>query len=266
MRVFEFTTAIVREPGRSVIGGLKSDPTAVPTYEGVLAEHRAYVDALAEAGVSVDILPPLEAFPDSVFVEDTALTFPEGAILLRPGAPSRLAEREEVRGALARHFADVAELGVGEYADGGDVLVTPEAVLIGLSKRTNRMGAEALVRHIEALGRKARIVQTPLAVLHLKSACSLLSEDTVVATPALAATGAFDGMRVLETPAGEDGAANLLRLNKLVLVGAAYLRMAEMIAKEGLNVKLLPVSQVAKLDAGLSCMSLRWAKREGRVS
>lgn len=258
MRVFEFTTAIVREPGKSVVNGLKSDPEGVPTYEGVLAEHRAYVDALAEAGISVDILPPLEAFPDSVFVEDPALTFPEGAILLRPGAPSRLAEREEVRGALARHFADVVELGTGEFVDGGDVLVTPETVFIGLSKRTSRMGAEALVGHLAALGRTARIVSTPAAVLHLKTSSALLSEDTVIATKALAPT--FAGLRVLETPEGEEAAANLVRVNKLVLVGASYPRTAEMIAKEGLEVKLLPVNEVAKLDAGLSCMSLRWAK------
>lgn len=260
MRVFEFTTAIVREPGRSVVQGLKSDPSANPVYEAVLKEHRAYVDALAEAGLSVDILKPLEAFPDSVFVEDTALAFPEGAILLRPGAPSRLTEREEVRGALARHFANVAELGVGEYADGGDVLVTPGTVFIGLSARTNRLGAEALFRHLAQLGRKGRIVNTPANVLHLKSVCGLLSEDTIVATPGMAATGVFEGYRVLETPAGEEGAANLVRVNTQVLVGEAYPRMAEAIAKEGLAVKRLPVGEIAKLDAGLSCMSLRWAK------
>jgi dimethylargininase len=261
MRVFEFTTAIVREPGKSVVKGLKSDPKAVPTYEGVLAEHRAYVDALADAGLSVDILKPLEGFPDSVFVEDTALTFPDGAILLRPGAPSRLAEREEVRGALARHFANVVELGVGEYADGGDILVTPETVFVGLSARTNRLGAEALVTRLAALGRAARIVQTPASVLHFKSACALLSEDTIVATPALAATSIFEGYRVLQTPPGEEAAANLIRVNRRVLVGKSYPCTAEMIAKEGLEVKLLPVSEVAKLDAGLSCMSLRWAKK-----
>ena len=258
MRVFEFTTAIVREPGKSVVHGLKSNHAAVATYEGVLAEHRAYVDALAEADLSVDILPPLEAFPDSVFVEDPALTFSAGAILLRPGAPSRLAEREEFRGVLARHFANVLELGVGEYADGGDVLVTPETVFVGLSARTNRLGAEALLRHLAHLGLKGRIVHTPAGVLHLKSACGLLSEDTIIATKALA--GMFEGYRVLETPAGEEAAANLLRVNKQVLVGDCYPRTAEMIAKEGLEVKQLPVNEVAKLDAGLSCMSLRWAK------
>jgi dimethylargininase len=262
MRVFAFTTAIVREPGKSVVAGLKSDSKAVPSYEGVLAAHRAYVDALAEAGLSVDILPPLEALPDSVFVEDTALTLAEGAILLRPGAPSRLAERDEVRGALARHFADVVELGAGEYADGGDVLITPETVFVGLSARTNRMGAESLLRHLAGFGRQGRIVATPAAVLHLKSACALLSEDTIVATPALAASGIFDGFRLLVTPEGEEGAANLLRLNNLVLVGNSYLRTAEAVAKSGLDVKLLPVGEIAKLDAGLSCMSLRWAKKD----
>jgi dimethylargininase len=260
MDVFEFTNAIVREPGRSVVKGLKSDPAAVASYEGVLAEHRAYCDALAVAGLAVDILPPLEAFPDSVFVEDPALVFSEGAILLRPGAPSRLAEREEMRGVLARHFANVLELGVGEYVDGGDVLVTPETVFIGLSGRTNRIGAQALTGKLAQLGRKSRTVDVPATVLHLKSAAALLDGHTVLVTPALAQSGVFDKLAVLVTPQGEEAGANLVRVNNRVLLGKSYPRTAEMIARHGLKVKLLPVSEVAKLDAGLSCMSLRWAK------
>jgi dimethylargininase len=259
MRVFEFTKALVREPGKSVVSGLRSDPSATPSYEGVLVEHRAYVDALAEAGLAVDILAPLEDFPDSVFVEDPALTFAEGAILLRPGAPSRLGEREEVRGALARHFANVKELGEGEYADGGDVLVTSHTVFIGLSKRTNRIGADALRRHLGELGYGVTIAQTPPGVLHFKSAAALLDEETIVATTAMVMSGTFSSFKVLVTPEGEDAAANLLRVNDVVLVGERYLRTAEMIAKEGYAVRLMPVSEVAKLDAGLSCMSLRWA-------
>lgn len=72
MSVFDFTHAIVREPGRSVVDGLRDDPGAAPRYDGVLAEHRAHVAALREAGLAVDVLPPLEAFPDSVFVEGPA--------------------------------------------------------------------------------------------------------------------------------------------------------------------------------------------------
>ena len=97
MRVFDFTHAIVREPSRSVVNGLRDDPAQTPSFEKIAAEHRGYVAALRDLGLSVDVLPPLEAFPDSVFVEDPALVFAQGAILLRPGAPSRAGEREPVR-------------------------------------------------------------------------------------------------------------------------------------------------------------------------
>src|ERR1700748_1052987 len=109
MRVFDFTHAIVREPGRSVVNGI-STASNPPSYDGVVAEHRAYLEALRNAGLTVDILPPLEAFPDSVFVEDPALVFPEGAILLRPGVASRLGEAEHMRAPLNRYFDRVLEL------------------------------------------------------------------------------------------------------------------------------------------------------------
>ena len=254
MRVFDFTHAIVRTPGRSVTNGLRTTPQA-PSYDGVYAEHAAYVAALREAGLSVDSLPPLEAFPDSVFVEDPAFVLPEGAVLLRPGAPTRLGERDALRSALARHFGVVRELGEGEYADGGDVLVTPQAVLIGLSKRTNRAGADALRARLMAFGRAARVVETPPGVLHFKSACSLLDEETVLATRAMAASGVFAGLRVVVAP--EDAAANSLRERDTLFVGKDYPRTIAMLTKDH-RVTTLPVGEIAKLDAGLSCMSLRW--------
>ena len=258
MRVFDFTNAIVREPGRSVVDGLREDRSAVPDFEGVRREHATYVAALREVGLAVDVLPPLEAFPDSVFVEDPALVFRAGAILLRPGAPTRLGEREAMRGALKRHFEQVLELEGDQYADGGDVMVTPDAVFIGLSARTNRAGAEALVKALDRLGRKARIAATPKSILHFKTAVSLLDEETVLATKMMAESGIFDGFKLVLTPAGEDAAANALRVNDTVLVGARFPRTIDLLAKEGYAVKALPVTEIGKLDAGLSCMSLRW--------
>ena len=43
--------------------------------------------ACAKAGATVILLDALDAYPDSVFVEDTALCLPEGAVVMRPGAP-----------------------------------------------------------------------------------------------------------------------------------------------------------------------------------
>jgi dimethylargininase len=107
-------------------------------------------------------------------------------------------------------------------------------------------------------GRNVRIVQTPPGVLHFKTACALLDEETVIATPALAASGVFDGLEVLVTPTGEEKAANLLRLNDVVLIGADYPRTAELLSRRGHDLVPLDVAEIRKIDAGLSCMSLRW--------
>jgi dimethylargininase len=259
MRVFDFDHAIVREPGRSVVNGIRSDAGSSPAFEGVLSEHRAYVSALRETGLSVDVLPPLEAYPDSVFVEDPAFVLPEGAILLRPGAVARLGEAGEMRATLVRHFPVVLELENDEHADGGDILVAPNVIFIGLSKRTNRKGAESLRQKLHTLGRAARIVETPETVLHFKTGVSLLSEDSIIAMKPMADSGIFAGFRIVCVPYGEESAANLLRVNDVVFIGQNYPRTIELIAKEGLTIIPLPVSEIAKLDAGLSCMSLRWS-------
>ena len=259
MRVFEFNRAIVRKPCRNVVDGLRSDATAEPDFEGIVREHDTYVAALEAAGLIVDSLPPLEAFPDSVFVEDPALVFPEGAILLRPGAPTRLGEAEEMRAPLRQRFEQVLEIeGGDEYVDGGDVLVMSNIVLIGLSKRTNRKGAEALCEMLARLGRKAKIVETPKAILHFKTAVSLLDDETVLATKTMADSGIFAGYKTVVAPEGEEAAANALRVNSVVLLGARFPRTMDRLVMARFAVAALDVSEIGKLDAGLSCMSLRW--------
>lgn len=91
-KIYEFDAAIVRRPASAVGAGMRALDRGDPTYEGVSSEHAAYVAALRQAGVQVEVLEPLEAFPDSIFVEDPALVFTEGAILLRPGSINREGE------------------------------------------------------------------------------------------------------------------------------------------------------------------------------
>jgi dimethylargininase len=257
MAVADFNNALVRTPSRSVVQGLRAVDVGAPSYAGVLEEHAAYVAALEAAGVAVDVLPASEAFPDSVFVEDTSLVFTAGAILLRPGAATRAGEANEMAPALARRFERVLRLERGT-AEGGDVLTTPRGVFIGCSARTNKEGAQTLVGLLDQLGLKGLAVETPRDVLHFKSDCSLLDEETVLSTGRLAASGVFDDFRVVLTPEGEEGAANALRINDRVFVAADYPRTAEMLHTLGFRVVPLATREIAKIDAGLSCMSLRW--------
>jgi len=247
--VSAFTQAIVRIPAPTVVEGLRTG-AETPGYAGVLAEHRAYVAALEAAGLAVQSLSPLADFPDSMFVEDPAFVLPEGAILLRPGAPSRIDEAAALAPTLRNRELDEG------FADGGDILILPDEILIGLSARTDKPGARRFCELARGLGRAARIVETPPGVLHLKTACALLGEETIIATPALA--GMFEGYEVIATPAGEESAANLLRINDTILIGADYPRTADLLSGRAARIVPLAVAEIRKIDAGLSCMSLRW--------
>lgn len=258
MGCLDFSHAIVRRPGRSVVQGLSAGDGPRPDAAGVLAEHMAYVAALAAAGLDVDVLDPLEAYPDSVFVEDPALVFGEGAILLDPGAPSRSGEVAEIAPVLERRFGTVLRLAEG-HADGGDVLVTPERVMIGLSARTDAVGAHALAEALRTLGRTAEIVRPPEGALHLKTIATLIDEETILTTPEGAASGLFDRFRRIVLDAEEAPAANALRINDVLLLSAGSPRIADRLDAAGYSLVLLDTTHVARIDAGLSCMSLRWA-------
>jgi dimethylargininase len=258
--MFDYTHAIVRTPGVSVVTGLRSDGGADPNFPALLAEHDAYVAALRGRGLVVDVLPPAEDYPDSIFVEDPALVFAEGAIVLKMAAASRAGEAALIAPALEDRFERVLRMQGPGTADGGDVLVLPDRVLIGLSGRTNRQGAEELIGLLAQLGRKAEIAETPPGVLHFKTGCSLIDEETVFALPQMADAPVFAGMRVIPVPQGEERAANKLRIRDTALIGAHFPKSREIIEKLGIRTIPLEVSEIAKIDAGLSCMSLRWRK------
>jgi dimethylargininase len=254
--MFRFDHALVRTPARSVVNGL-SATGANPSCDGVAREHAAYIGALRDAGVAVDVLPPLEAYPDSVFVEDTALVFTGAAIVLRPGAPTRRGEVAEIAPELAKHFPRLLRLEEG-FVDGGDVLATPRGIFIGLSSRTDAAGAKALTALLAQIALRAIVVTTPPGVLHFKSDCAIVDHDTVLATARLAASGVFASFKTLTVPEGEEAAANALRVNDRLLLSEGYPRTSDLLAKTVADIVTLPTREIAKIDAGLSCMSLRW--------
>jgi dimethylargininase len=138
------------------------------------------------------------------------------------------------------------------------MLLTPTGMLIGLSKRTDQAGATQLRRLLQQLGIDSRIVNTPTATLHLKSDCALLDADHILCTAVLGASGLFDDYRKLIVPDSEKRAANSLRLNDTMLVGEEFPVTVDLLRRNGYTVRTLPVRGIGKLDAGLSCMSLRW--------
>ena len=255
---FEFSRAITRRPASTIAGGLRAEDMGDPDLDGMLSAHAAYVTALKSTGADVIELEPLDAFPDAQFVEDTALCLPQGAVLMRPGAPSRLGEVAEMAPTLRVCYDDVREITGPGHIEGGDILVTGREILVGRSDRTDAAGVAELAKIAAEWGHKLREVFTPEGVLHFKTDCSLLDAETILSTSRLAASGCFEGYRVLHVPEGEDAAANAIRFNNLVIMAAGFSRTAEMLDKAGYEVVEIDNTDCAKLDGGMSCLSLRF--------
>ena len=261
-RSYRFTHAITRRPATSIIAGLRAIDTGAPSLALMLEHHADYVASLRATGATVVELDPLDAFPDSVFVEDTALCLPEGAVIMRPGAPTRLGEAAEMQPHLAALYGQVQQIsGTDSYIEGGDILTTETEILIGRSARTNAAGIAELTRLVAPWGHKVREVITPPGVLHFKTDCSLLDAETILSTERLAASGCFAGYKVIHTAPGEEAAANSIRFNTVVLVPQGFPKTRDALIRAGYAVKEIGNSECARLDGGMSCLSLRFTPR-----
>ncbi|MEX3010700.1 dimethylarginine dimethylaminohydrolase family protein [Hoeflea sp. TYP-13] len=255
---YNFTRAITRRPAASIVSGLRARDIGTPDLDQMLRDHAAYVAALKSTGAEVVELPPLNEFPDAVFVEDTALCLPQGAVLMRPGAASRAGEVDHMEPVLRDCFEDIRKIDGPGFIDGGDILVTGHEILVGRSERTDAAGVAELAAVVSDWGYKLREVFTPEGVLHFKTDCSLLDAETVLSTRRLEASGCFEGYRVLNTTEGEEAAANSIRFNQLVIMPAGFPRTAEMLSNAGFELVEINNTECAKLDGGMSCLSLRF--------
>ena len=104
-----------------------------------------------------------------------------------------------------------------------------------------------------------REVHTPPGVLHFKTDCSLLDADTILSTRRLSASSCFQGYKLIDVPDGEEAAANTIRFNDLVLIPAGFPRTRDVLAAAGFTVREIGNSECAKLDGGMSCLSLRFS-------
>ena len=102
-----FTRAIVRPPGRNFADGLTTVELGTPDYATALKQHDAYCRALQSCHLELIVLPPNDEYPDSTFVEDTAILTQHGAIITNPGAVSRRGEITSIEAELSRVFPEI---------------------------------------------------------------------------------------------------------------------------------------------------------------
>ncbi len=255
-----FTHAITRKPGNSFPFGITTAELGKPELELALTQHNLYCAALTQLGLQVNVLPALEFFPDSVFVEDVAIVEPEFAVLTRPGAIPRRDEAQEMLPVLEQYFKRIYQIEGNATLDGGDICKADDVYFLGLSARTNLDGAQQLASILNLFGYRSVLIDIrPLdGFLHLKSAVNYLGDHTMLLDPRLSKLEEFVDFNRLVVPLEEAYAANCLRINDGVLVPSGFPQTLELVANAGFETMLLDVSEYRKMDGGLSCLSLRW--------
>lgn len=255
---YSFSHAICRRPGASATHGLRAVDTGTPDIDLFIQHHNDYVSALKSTGAHVTELAADETFPDGCFVEDAALCLPELAIVMRLGTSSRLGEAALMKPELEKHYQSIAEITRG-HIEGGDILVTGREILIGSSDRTDQEGVENLREIVAPYGYMIRMVQTPPGVLHFKTDCSLLDEHTILSTKRLAGSDCFEGYNVIHVADGEEACANTIRFNDLVIMPAGFPKTRAVLTRAGFSIREVGNSEAARLDGGMSCLSLRFS-------
>lgn len=258
-----FRDAISKHPLRSRI-----DPTeALRQHEGLRAE-------MVRAGADIVLLPPDTANPDAPFVQDVMITFPPSddptgrsglLVAARPGVESRQPEVPSVLAAardLVPTDCRVMAIEPPGTLDGGDVLLYGNRVVVGLSGRTNRAGAEQLQQALEDMDYKVFLCPVSDGRLHFASAITKVRSDRFIGTrvgyadldavgPDVLPKGEIERIVI---PDEELPAHNVVLVADSLLVPAGNPISVGMLEEAGERVVEVPFDRFTCADAGLTCL------------
>lgn len=250
--MLKYKRALVRSPGKNFPRCLSTHPQRGEiNFSLAKQQHEKYCDTLSGLGIELIELKSEDHYPDSCFVEDTAVVHRDKALITRMGAESRRGEELSVERRLKK-FLKVKKAVSPASIDGGDILHLPDMLVSGISQRTNREGALQLEKWLDV---KVEQITDP-AMIHLKSYVSCIGTNTLVSTAEFASNQFFEKFRVLVVSEKEKYAANILAVNGVVILAAGYPLTEKMLTDEGFEVLTLDVSEFRKCDGALTCLSI----------
>ena len=252
-----FKHAIVRKPGRNFQDGLTTSNLGKPNYDKAILQHSDYTKALKKVGLELIELEENENYPDSTFVEDTAIVNEEVALITNLGAPSRQGEEQEIKRILEKQYNTIEMINSPGTLDGGDVLRVENQYYIGLSKRTNREGARQLTSILKNHGYTCSTVPL-INFLHLKSGISYIGDNTLIVAGEFTDNLTFKPFNRIKVEKDENYAANSVMINDYILIPSGYDNLLKALSNLGYNTLEIDMSEFKKMDGGISCLSIRF--------
>ena len=246
--------ALLRQPTISYSRCISNHPnrSTINVYKA-LEQHHNYGEHLKKLGCKIHMLPPLNSFPDSCFVEDRCVVAGNTAVMCRANVRSRLGEEVTVAGAILR-YKQTTYIEKPAHVDGGDIIIVGDHIYGGVSKRTN---LKALKQLAKILNKKLTAIQIPKDVLHLKTISTYVGFDTVLVREDLAHLWKNTGYNIVGVPMAEAPAANCIAMGDKVIVPSDSPKTVVSLSKIGFNTILIAdMSEFQKGDGSLTCLSI----------
>jgi dimethylargininase len=247
--------ALTHRPAPNLESGQRTHVARVPIDYGLaVRQHAAYCQTLRDCGATVRALDVSQDLPDSTFIEDTAVVLDEVAVLASMGTAARRDEPARIEAELSKH-RPLYRIKLPATLEGGDVLRVGRVLLVGMSARTDAAGAGALEAIVRPHG--YRVVPVPVrGCLHLKTACTALADGALLVNPAWVDMPSLRGFEAVWVPEHEPWAANTLLVGGTLCLAAGHDRTADLLSRRGFDVRILELSEFAKAEGGVTCLSL----------
>jgi dimethylargininase len=217
-------------------------------------QHHGYCQMLRNCGTEILNLEGNLDFPDCVFIEDTAVVLDEVAVLASMGTLSRKQEPLNIEAKLKEHRS-VERVEWPATLEGGDVLRVGRRLLVGISSRTNRAGITAFEKIVRKYGYE--VLPVPVGdCLHLKTGCTALPDEALLVNSEWIDVRVLENFELIPVPKAEPWGANVLLLENHVCLAAAHPQTAEVIRKRGLQTCAVDISEFAKAEGGVTCLSV----------
>lgn len=271
----KFTNTISRTPCDNLVNGqnMEGKPSGID-IKLARKQHKDYVELLGKIGMETYLIPEDNTFPDSTFVEDAALCADKCAVITNPGHPTRNGEKTEMAAHIAQFYPveDIHYIQSPGTMDAGDVMMVDDTFYVGITSRTNQAGIDQLAAIYKPYGYKVVAVKID-AGLHLKSSVSYLEHNNLLIEETfndyLKKTGntVFNHFNKIIIPKKYGYATNSIWINEHILVPAEFPEVLEQLKTElkgksennkDYTFHACATSEIAKVDGGLSCTSLRF--------
>jgi len=217
-------------------------------------QHLLYEKALLSLGVKVVSLPAEPDYPDSVFVEDTALVLDDCAIMTNPGATTRRGEIPSIEAALAP-YRKVFRIQPSGTLDGGDILTVEKTIFIGLSSRSCQNAIDQVRNLVMPFGYSVQTI--PLTgCLHLKSAVTQVGKELLLINTDWVNPNDFQGLDYIEIDPAEPSAANAVLIDDTIIFPSDFPKTMTRIKKAGIRIEAVDADELAKAEGAVTCCSI----------